>query len=400
MQDPEKGASQNLWDCVFFYLQRREMNEIKIDSEFKSLIPPLTSDEYSGLEESILAEGCRDALVLWGDTLIDGHNRYEICQKYGIPYDTTEMELRNRDEAKLWIYKNQLSRRNLNDIHRIEMTHKIEGVVKAMAEDRMKAGKADPCVNLRKGRASEELGAMAGVSGTTYEHGVAILENAPKAVVDAVKSEELSINAGYQVTKLEPEEQKEIAWRIENTEDEPKAIVQGVLKRPHVSFNSGNNEWYTPAEFIESAREVMGSIDLDPASNDIANQVVKAEKYYTAETNGLDKTWRGNVWMNPPYASELIGKFVDKLVAERSNYEQAIVLVNNATETEWFNKIISVSSAVCFPKSRVKFYMPDGKTGAPLQGQAVLYIGKNTQRFTDSFQKMGWVAIVHGLFGE
>lgn len=376
------------------------MNEIKIDSEFKTLIPPLTNDEYRGLEESILAEGCRDALVLWGDTLIDGHNRYEICQKYGIPYDTTEMELRNRDEAKLWIYKNQLSRRNLKDIYRIEMTHKVEDAVKAMAEERMKAGKADPCVNLRKGRASEELGAMAGVSGSTYEHGVAILENAPKAVVDAVKSEELSINAGYQVTKLEPEEQKEIAWRIENTEDEPKAIVQDVLKRPHVSFNSGNNEWYTPAEFIESAREVMGSIDLDPASNDIANQVVKAEKYYTAETNGLDKTWRGNVWMNPPYASELIGKFVDKLVEERSNYEQAIVLVNNATETEWFNKIISVSSAVCFPKSRVKFYMPDGKTGAPLQGQAVLYIGKNTQRFTDSFQKMGWVAIVHGLFGE
>lgn len=242
------------------------MDEIKIDSEFKTLIPPLTDDEYRGLEESILAEGCRDALVLWGDTLIDGHNRYEICQKYGIPYDTTEMELRNRDEAKLWIYKNQLSRRNLKDIYRIEMTHKVEDAVKAMAEERMKAGKADPCVNLRKGRASEELGAMAGVSGSTYEHGVAILENAPKAVVDAVKSEELSINAGYQVTKLEPEEQKEIAWRIENTEDEPKAIVQDVLKRPHVSFNSGNNEWYTPAEFIESAREVMGSIDLDPAS--------------------------------------------------------------------------------------------------------------------------------------
>lgn len=376
------------------------MDEIKIDSEFKTLIPPLTNDEYRGLEESILAEGCRDALVLWGDTLIDGHNRYEICQKYGIPYDTTEMELRNRDEAKLWIYKNQLSRRNLKDIYRIEMTHKIEDAVKALAEERMKSGKANPTPTLAGGESRDELAKMAGVGHTTYQKGVDILENAPKAVVDAVKSEELSINAGYQVTKLEPEEQKEIAWRIENTEDEPKAIVQDVLKRPHVSFNSGNNEWYTPAEFIESAREVMGSIDLDPASNDIANQVVKAEKYYTAETNGLDKTWRGNVWMNPPYASELIGKFVDKLVAERSNYEQAIVLVNNATETEWFNKIISVSSAVCFPKSRVKFYMPDGKTGAPLQGQAVLYIGKNTQRFTDSFQKMGWVAIVHGLFGE
>lgn len=140
---------------------------IVIDNEFKSLIPPLTDDEYDGLRDSILSEGCRDALVLWGDTLIDGHNRYKICEKHGIPYDTIEIEFRNRDEAKLWIYKNQLSRRNLNDFQRIEITHKVEDAVKAMAEERMKAGKADPCVNLRKGRASEELGAMAGVSGST-----------------------------------------------------------------------------------------------------------------------------------------------------------------------------------------------------------------------------------------
>lgn len=136
-------------------------------------------------------------------------------------------------------------------------------------------------------------------------------------------------------------------------------------KTPHVAFNSGNNEWYTPADYIEAARDVMGGIDLDPASSDIANEVVKANMYFTAETNGLDKPWHGNVWMNPPYASDLIGLFVDKLVFELPNIKQAIVLVNNATETEWFGKLIAKASAVCFPRSRVKFYMPDGKTGAP-----------------------------------
>lgn len=161
-------------------------------------------------------------------------------------------------------------------------------------------------------------------------------------------------------------------------------------KKPHVAFNSGNNEWYTPREYIEAARTAMGSIDVDPASSDIANEVVKAAEYYTAETNGLDKKLHGNVWMNPPYASDLIGKFISKIVEERSDYEQAIVLVNNATETEWFNKLISIATAVCFPKSRVKFYMPDGKTGAPLQGQAVIYIGENVSEFLTAFQNFGW----------
>lgn len=163
-------------------------------------------------------------------------------------------------------------------------------------------------------------------------------------------------------------------------------------KKPHVAFNSGNNEWYTPADYIEAAREVMGSIDLDPASSDVAQETVRAARYYTAETNGLDKTWSGNVWMNPPYASDLIGLFIDKLIQEMPNIKQAIVLVNNATETEWFYKLVRYSNAVCFPRSRVKFYMPDGKTGAPLQGQAVIYYGDNPERFADVFSSKGWCA--------
>ena len=169
------------------------------------------------------------------------------------------------------------------------------------------------------------------------------------------------------------------------------------IKKPHVSFNSGNNEWYTPSEYIEAARQAMGSIDLDPASSETAQRTVQAAKYYTAESNGLDKTWRGNIWMNPPYASDLIGKFISKLSEERQNYNQAVVLVNNATETEWFRMLISEASAVCFPKGRVRFYMPDGKTGAPLQGQAVVYIGDRTDSFFEAFSRIGWGCLVVGV---
>ena len=87
---------------------------MRIDNEFKNLIPALTDEEYKGLEQSILSEGCRDALVLWGDILIDGHNRYEICTKHGIEYKTVQKEFGSRDDVKLWMIGNQLARRNIN----------------------------------------------------------------------------------------------------------------------------------------------------------------------------------------------------------------------------------------------------------------------------------------------
>lgn len=87
--------------------------EIKIDPEFQSLIPPLTDKEYRQLEENILADGCRDALVLWGETLIDGHNRYRICTGHGLEYRTVLKEFSSREDAIVWICKNQSGRRNL-----------------------------------------------------------------------------------------------------------------------------------------------------------------------------------------------------------------------------------------------------------------------------------------------
>ena len=168
-------------------------------------------------------------------------------------------------------------------------------------------------------------------------------------------------------------------------------------KKPHVFFNSGNNEWYTPPEIIEAVRLAMGSIDLDPASNDIAQKTVKAKTYYTIESNGLDKTWTGNIFMNPPYGADVIGAFISKLVRERDNYEQAIVLVNNATETEWFNNLVSIASAVCFPKGRIRYYTPEGKQNTPLQGQALIYIGEEWEAFITAFSDIGWGAVMVGV---
>lgn len=89
------------------------MQDIIIDEEFKGLLPALDKQTYALLEENLLENGCRDSLILWGDTLIDGHNRFEICAKHEIPFTTTSKEFETREDVIIWIISTQISRRNL-----------------------------------------------------------------------------------------------------------------------------------------------------------------------------------------------------------------------------------------------------------------------------------------------
>lgn len=171
-------------------------------------------------------------------------------------------------------------------------------------------------------------------------------------------------------------------------------VAEKGMRRAHVANNSGNNEWYTPADYIALAREVMGGIDTDPATSEIANKTVQASITYTAETDGRDKPWSGRVFLNPPYAQPLISDFAEAVASkfEAGEIEQACVLVNNGTETRWFQRMLDAASAVCFPRSRIRFVDPDGNpSGAPLQGQAVLYMGDNREAFAAAFAQKGAV---------
>jgi hypothetical protein len=164
----------------------------------------------------------------------------------------------------------------------------------------------------------------------------------------------------------------------------------------HVTQNTGEQEHYTPVAIIESARRVMGGIDLDPASNDTAQTWIKAQTYYSKETNGLDKMWSGRVWMNPPYARHLLPKFIDKLIRSAdTQVTEYIVLINNTTETEHGQRLLGTSHAVCFPRKRIRFIRPDGSLGgSPLQGQMIVYYGPNTCSFLEEFSHIGVVLTV------
>lgn len=156
---------------------------------------------------------------------------------------------------------------------------------------------------------------------------------------------------------------------------------------------SGDNEWYTPAKYIEMAREVMGSIDVDPASNATAQRTINAGVHYTAETNGLDKDWNGTVWMNPPYSNPEIQNFVDKIIAEHKagRCTEAVVLTNNSGDTGWHHALQDACSAMCIVKGRIRFESPTRASNSPAMGQAFFYFGDDRQRFKDVFSEIGKV---------
>lgn len=173
---------------------------------------------------------------------------------------------------------------------------------------------------------------------------------------------------------------------------EDLSISEPAQKQVHVSQSTGNNEWYTPPQFIEAARATMGTINLDPASSAIANETVKASEFFTKEDDGLSKEWHGNVWLNPPYSQPLISQFCEAVAYkyESGEIQQACVLVNNASETKWGQRLLSVADAVCFPSSRICFIRPNGsKKGTPLQGQMIVYMGTRTKEFAANFDKFG-----------
>ena len=191
---------------------------------------------------------------------------------------------------------------------------------------------------------------------------------------------------------IDDEQYEELkAAAIADDTNATRGLIASKSSVPHRSQATGNEEWYTPTNILEAAKAVMGSIHLDPASNEVAQRNVQAATYYTKEQNGLDKSWFGNVWLNPPYTRGVVDLFVHKFCTE--DFEQGLILVNNCTETSWGQELLSNSSQVCFLAKRVRFLDAHNNLieGSGLQGQMLCGIGTNLESFTEHFSKLGVV---------
>ena len=186
---------------------------------------------------------------------------------------------------------------------------------------------------------------------------------------------------------------------IEECKDDDTEITAAGLQRKAKALTSDKpnydgDEWHTPTEYIDAAREVMGDIELDPATCETAQEKVQAVHYLTKDDDALEHDWFGRVWLNPPYSYPTVERFIDKLIAEfdSGHVPEAIILVNNSSDTKWFHKLLGRFPA-CFTKGRVQFWHPSHSSFATRQGQVFFYLGPGWKAgvFVDVFSRFGIV---------
>lgn len=185
---------------------------LRIDPEFRALIPPLTAEERALLEEGILRDGILSPLVVWRGqwTVLDGHNRLDLARKHSLDYKVTEVDCADREAAKEWIIRNQLGRRNLQLYQRAELALLLEPYLREKAKENLKTAKPGtfggaPLTNSSKAVHSTgtraALAAAAGVSEDTIVKAKVIQEKATEEIKSALRSGETTLNKEYHKIK-------------------------------------------------------------------------------------------------------------------------------------------------------------------------------------------------------
>jgi polyhydroxyalkanoate synthesis regulator phasin len=188
---------------------------ITINEELRAFIDPLTATEQAALERSLLAEGCRDALVLWGEVLIDGHNRYDICRRHQIAFRTVQnSSFASLDDVMLWMIDNHLARRSVSDFQRGVLALRKKEIVSAQrASAAGQPDKAEPGTEPAAAdqgppwHTREDVAKAARVSSNTISQIERIQKAAAPQLVEAVRTGTISINAAANVASLPAEQQ-------------------------------------------------------------------------------------------------------------------------------------------------------------------------------------------------
>jgi ParB-like chromosome segregation protein Spo0J len=192
------------------------MDKIVIDPEFQALIPPLGAEEFQQLEENIRQGGCRDPLVTWGDTLIDGHNRYEICTRLGLKFKTVALEFADRDAVKVWMIDNQTGKRNISDGWKFELKLIKKSLLASKGKAKYEATVGRPSkkkslstIDNDKHNTQQELAKDLGWSTGKVAMADKVWKDAKPEVKEKVKSGDVSINQAYQEIRKEEKKAKQ-----------------------------------------------------------------------------------------------------------------------------------------------------------------------------------------------
>lgn len=271
--------------------------EIVIDPEFKTLLPPLPDDEFSGLEQAIINDGCRDPLVVWfnaealSPVLIDGHNRFEICQKHDIRFETVEMEFDSRDDVKIWMIRHQFARRNLTPFVKTTLALQLEPLLAAKAKQNQVVRKGEQAgTSCQKSDnlitpidTKKEVAKVAGVSHDTVAKVKLINSNRDlidEEIIDDLRSNRRSIN------------------EVANIIKETKAAATNPVQKPIIEEQQETHpEPAKPALTEDQSRRLTLALDGVTQIANISNDKVLIE---LAIQKGIyEKIDRNTVWGNP-----------------------------------------------------------------------------------------------------
>lgn len=347
-----------------------------------NLFPLMNGDEFTALVRDIAEHGQREPIILHEGMILDGRNRYRACAELGLKPECREW---CGDDPLAYVVSLNLHRRHLTREQRDEVIRNLRGQGMKLQEIAGAIGVGIGTVHRAVGSELFQLEKLIGADGKARPAHYTPHQVEPETDVEEADDGEYNRQQIIEANRA--------GWCIEvpETASTPRASRPENL---HVSDDS--YEWFTPAEYIEAARRVMGRIDTDPASCVIANGVIRASIFYTTEDDGLLQPWPGNVWLNPPYNMPWIERFVDKALAEYAadDSRSIMVLTNNSTDTAWFHKLLA-AGPVCFTRGRIRFWGDNGDTLATRQGQAIFYIGNNRNAFIREFSAFGAVMELH-----
>lgn len=346
---------------------------------FAEVFPLIEGPDFDALVDDIRQHGLREPIVLHEGMILDGRNRALACQVANVD---ARYEMYTGDDPASYVVSLNLRRRHLDESQRSMAGKRLANLPNGhrKAPSSMELGgflenPPPPPPRITQAEAAE----MMNVSVASIKRAGVVLGKGIPELVEAVDRSKIAVRPAAEIARLPPEEQK-----------------AAVEKHVRGTFGTGENEWYTPADHIGLARQVLGGIDLDPASSEIANRTVNADRFFTIEDDGLSREWGGRVWLNPPYAQPAISHFADKMVTEveAGRIDAGLMLTHNYTDTGWFHKLARAASAICFTRGRVRFVSPAGDLAAPTQGQAFFYFGADVARFLNVFGAIGFVVEV------